>query len=948
MLLNAEKYWQKRLSYKQLCNLNIKLFFAVIYFLFFIFCLLPAKAQQSITGNNGKTFTVCKPYCTDIKLQIPQLKKSSDYTFSAIPYNPYAYTTTGGLVDSLIYGGIGGVSFSRTCSIPFGFCFYDSVYSHVVLSGNGFITFDTLNSFDVGSCVPGVTITVPLPSVFGSCAGQRYSRASIFGVYTDLDGGTGPFPTFPFFWPSPADRKIERRTEGTAPYRRFIVSYYKIGTWRQDIACSLNNPATFQMVLYESTGIVEIYIDNFSCPVDGGIVPRTICGMQNWYGTKAITPPGKNATNWTAFHEAYRFTPSGSTRFVSCQLQTLNGILIANADTGTNNADSTLLDISFQNVCTDSATKYLIKTLYSDCLSGIPVESVDTITISAFRNPEPTAAITSNCNGAGHVIMLPPNGFFYNYSLDDTSTLHSAAVIDTFRNVAAGWHKVYYTIPSVNAPCINYVDVYLAPRLSATYTTVSPSSCTNTTTVHVSGGYKPYTFYLDTDSMNRQTDSVFNNIAPGIHTVHFTDSLQCSDSLQVTIPSGVPFTANAVSASATCNGNDGKITITPVGGSGSYQYSIDSGAHYQISSIFTDTVGNYPNILIKDAAGCIAATSAVITLNDTMRLAFSPSSFTACADSATMLLPLTNTATNIFNWLPNDGSLSANNISSPIAKPADTTIYTLTAEWGRCVRSATVTINVLTKPIAHAGDDVYVCNGKTATLNGHATNTAGPVNYVWIPSDSLTNANSNTAISNKKTSQLYTLQVGDNYGCGFTSTDDVQVTILPPAFAYAGNDITAVPGESFTLAGSEAASWYWYSLPPVAISGSGSRTPTATITGDTKFILEITDAGGCAASDTLLVTAINSPAYYIPNAFTPGKPVNNKFAVVTYGTRLSARLSVFNRWGQLLFQSTNITQGWDGRFKGKEQLAGVYVWSLIGTDSNGRLVEKKGTVTLLR
>src|SRR5258708_6449432 len=111
------------------------------------------------------------------------------------------------------------------------------------------------------------------------------------------------------------------------------------------------------MVLYESTGLIDVYILYKTCIASSN--GNAILGVQDWTRTKAVAAPGKNATPWTSVNEGYRFTPkAGSSRFINSELLTLAGSHIAWADTSTTIAG--VLDIKFPNVCVSTnQTKFI-------------------------------------------------------------------------------------------------------------------------------------------------------------------------------------------------------------------------------------------------------------------------------------------------------------------------------------------------------------------------------------------------------------------------------------------------------------------------------------------------------------------------------------------------------------------------------------------------------------
>lgn len=346
----------------------------------FIILRLPTYSQNCIpTTFNNKKILTCNQNCKNIQLDVPNLKSTSNYIVKSISYNPYPFTTIIGNTNSTFYN-LGSYSTSFNFSFPF--CFYDSVFTNAVLSPYGLLTFDT-----IPGCYDSPNSQSPIPIASGlSCqeAGY-YPRSTIFGCYTRLDPSLST--TFHVVV-SPSDRKIEWRVEGTAPCRRLVVSYYHIGSGANP-TCSLINPATFQMVMYESSSLIDIYFENYSCPelYDNG---KTICGIQNWERDKGVAALGKNATVWTAHNEGYRFTPSGgASRFASSKLYSLSGSFITNADTATNTNDSSLLKLIFTNICSISdTTKYIVETSFTTCPNGNLITSTDTvIVIKKHLNP---------------------------------------------------------------------------------------------------------------------------------------------------------------------------------------------------------------------------------------------------------------------------------------------------------------------------------------------------------------------------------------------------------------------------------------------------------------------------------------------------------------------------------------------------------------------------------
>ncbi|RYY57534.1 MAG: gliding motility-associated C-terminal domain-containing protein [Chitinophagaceae bacterium] len=131
---------------------------------------------------------------------------------------------------------------------------------------------------------------------------------------------------------------------------------------------------------------------------------------------------------------------------------------------------------------------------------------------------------------------------------------------------------------------------------------------------------------------------------------------------------------------------------------------------------------------------------------------------------------------------------------------------------------------------------------------------------------------------------------------------------------------------------------------------TGSSASSISISSPGQYTLTVTDAKGCTGSDT--ITIIPKTCYmgvYVPNVFTPNSDgINDTFKAGVWGNVLRFRLQVFNRWGQLVYQTADPSKGWDGKVNGIPQETGVFVWQCthhIEGQAPGYL---KGTVNLVR
>ena len=139
---------------------------------------------------------------------------------------------------------------------------------------------------------------------------------------------------------------------------------------------------------------------------------------------------------------------------------------------------------------------------------------------------------------------------------------------------------------------------------------------------------------------------------------------------------------------------------------------------------------------------------------------------------------------------------------------------------------------------------------------------------------------------------------------------------------------------------------------PSTLNDPSLASPNATPQQPTNYVLRVTDGNGCVNFDTLQVFVITGycqgGSVFIPNAFTPdGNGHNDRFMVHAKGISEIA-LSIFNRWGEEVFQTKDILQGWDGTFKGAEAPADVYVYQLTVVCFDKNRTFHKGNITLIR
>jgi gliding motility-associated-like protein len=344
-----------------------------------------------------------------------------------------------------------------------------------------------------------------------------------------------------------------------------------------------------------------------------------------------------------------------------------------------------------------------------------------------------------------------------------------------------------------------------------------------------------------------------------------------------------------------------------------------------------------------DDQGCTNTDSVRVNVVDKVTLLAMPDT-TVCATDVVELRVSSNALR--YEWVP---SVNMNNsrAANPTVQIDNTTSFTLTGTIGGCSATDEVKVTAVPYPIADAGADTMICYQTFAELDG----TMNGNRFLWTPSPGSHGGSSLDPIVRPEETTVYTLSVFADAGCPKPGTDQVQVTVLPPISPYAGRDTTVVVGQPLRLMATGGTQYNWF--PPDNLSAANVADPIALFTeahAGKRYTVSVGNAAGCSETASITIKVFNTTAsVFVPNAFTPNNDgLNDRFNVILAGIAKLERFAVFNRWGQKVYEGLHPETGWDGSIAGKPQPAGLYVYSLRALDYSGRVIEKKGTVLLVR
>jgi gliding motility-associated-like protein len=303
---------------------------------------------------------------------------------------------------------------------------------------------------------------------------------------------------------------------------------------------------------------------------------------------------------------------------------------------------------------------------------------------------------------------------------------------------------------------------------------------------------------------------------------------------------------------------------------------------------------------------------------------------------------LSATGGSTYRWSgPNGFNASDSVLRFPNIQTAQNGIYTVVATSAAgCSQAASATIAVHPSVAVRTSfSDTTICQKTTVQLRAD-----GGENYKWLPAAELSDPTVANPTATASDTIKYQVVAANTFGC--TDTAYVSLNVVKIAIANAGSNKTVVSGTNATLDGSiqnQYAQFYWQ--PAAGISNTGQLRPLITSTVDAVYWLTAVSPNNCGITrDTVYVKVFKD--IFIPSAFTPnGDGKNDLWRIPSLQAFTSYELLVYNRFGQLVFQTKNQYQSWDGTRNGIPLPTGGYVYHLTIAELKKSW---KGTVMIIR
>ncbi|TAF91394.1 MAG: PKD domain-containing protein [Bacteroidetes bacterium] len=359
--------------------------------------------------------------------------------------------------------------------------------------------------------------------------------------------------------------------------------------------------------------------------------------------------------------------------------------------------------------------------------------------------------------------------------------------------------------------------------------------------------------------------------------------------------------------------------------------------------VFPPATANYT--ITVNEGGCIGSKTIQVQVVDSVTLL--PLRDTSiCRTDIIQFFPQTN-ATE-FQWLPTSLFTNATIKNATALVQDSIQNITLRAIIGSCAATSSFTVKTAPYPFLQVNADTSVCFSDSARLRARFTTN----NFRWLPAVGFAGTTAAaTTVFPLNTTTLYVASAQGNSFCNKTIFDTVQVTKIPAVRAFAGNDTSGVVGQPIQLQATGGTIYQWF--PGVNLSASNIANPVARFNSATEsfvYTVRVSTPQGCFAVDTMAIKIFSlSPTILVPSGFTPNADGNNDvLRPIAVGISKLNYFQVFNRLGEMVYQTTTLGQGWNGIYKGVKQPAGTYVYQVSGDDFLNNRIEKKGVVVLIR
>ncbi len=592
-------------------------------------------------------------------------------------------------------------------------------------------------------------------------------------------------------------------------------------------------------------------------------------------------------------------------------------------------------------------------------------------------SPPPTLSVSishATCGKTNGILSTYSSGTYgykwLNGNYDSVGTNYYANQLPAGTYYLKAWiltdtscNKIYgpYTINNLSGPTLNM----LAQITPATCTQAN-GSVTGITATNVTGT----PFIQWTNSLNQTVGNNYDllNMMPGKYRLKFKDQGSCDTitSPWYIVPDNGAITidqSRQLTGASKCNGPTGSIQQIQVTNGDTYQW-INTGNNQVVGNtpdVYNLPPGNY-QLNVTNAIGCSKATP-VIVVPMAAFMNIAPVTTSArnafCAqDNGFIQVKTFNGDPNLytFRWVNQSTGATAGNGTALNNLPEGN--YQLFAtDANGCEKNIFQAVIGRTPMPDFDYSKAVIKDDQCQLHQGSITgiqvrNLVTPTTYTWFDQNAAAVGN-NPDLQQLGTG-IYVLKIMDGGICQVESKPFtlINTNVVLPLPSYDNPTIPKNNSATLVIKNPSAGAYKLYADAAASVLLQENTTGifvVAHLTADTAFYVQHI-AGSCSSQPVRVkVTVVDKSYFSIPNAFTPnGDGRNDRLTVRVTGRIDLMFFRVYNRWGQLVYETSRVNDGWNGSFKGQLQPAGTYVWIAEGRDLLGTVIRDKGSFILIK
>ena len=550
-------------------------------------------------------------------------------------------------------------------------------------------------------------------------------------------------------------------------------------------------------------------------------------------------------------------------------------------------------------------------------------------------NPLPTISVNNGtvCIGQQSATLTATGASTYSWTPATGLSSTTGAVI-----VANPSVNTTYTITGTNTNgCTNTVTAQVTVNPLPIITATSGTICIGQQTVALTASGGVTYSWTPATGLSATTGATVN-ASPLVTTTYSIGGINANGCANYTTTTVTvkPLPVLSANNATICIGQQ-TATITANGGV-TYSWTPATGLSATTGSVVNanPTTSTTYSIGGVGANGCLNYTTSIVTVKPLPIISVNSSSI--CLGQQTATLTANGAAT--YSWTP-AATLSSSVGTTVNGTPTVNTTYTIVGtDANGCVNGTTTFIRIYPLPTASLSINTNtICIGSSVTITPSGANS-----YVLTPGNLFSTSN---YVLTPTVNTVYSVVGTNTNNCFSTNNPTVAVTVYTLPIISAQSDATINIGQTATVSATGGLTYLWSPVDGLACASCATTAASPYVT--TIYIVKGFDMYGCKNMDTVVVTVDYICAdFFVPNVFSPNGDGLNDVVNIHGACIASYNFQIFNRWGELVFETKDPAVSWDGTFRGKPMDTGVFMYSADGITRDGSPFSAKGNITLLR